>query len=85
MRLAIQYARPQRIQKTLYAALLLVGPIPPIAVVELIEDHTRVFECVSPLDSQLKNAREEVLKIRYIPPHEQCVSGVLPQVTYTFG
>lgn len=80
MRLAFQYARPQRIQETLYAALLLVGPIPPIAVVELLEDHTRVFECVSLLDSQLKNAREEVFEIRYIPPHEQRVSGVLPQV-----
>jgi hypothetical protein len=35
---------------------------------------------VSPLDSQLKNAREKVLEIRYIAPHEQCVSGVMPQV-----
>ena len=40
--------------------------------VELIEDHTRVFECVSPLDGQLRNAREEVLEIRYIAPHEEC-------------
>jgi hypothetical protein len=54
--------------------------MPPLTVVEFLEDDFRVHKFVSMGSRQLENAWEKVFEIRLIAPNEQRINGVRLQV-----